>query len=350
MFPVENLKGYQTIENDRHALQNQMNQYYQRKNQWNISKTTAHNILLIGRSRAGKSTVRKTLIDPLSISAQLNLYAETKDVDMASLQVDRMSDRLSSAEQHPNNANDRFILNIIDTPGLFELKKGVELARDNNQLLMTIRNGLKRIGTSYHYICFCISVIDGIRKEDIETLDTALLYFGLATFVEHICIIITRCEMKDDAQRGKLKAELEKELPFVKQLKRGVLFAGCLSHEQYAVVDKTSLAVQLRNVISYRETLLNLFSTPIDPCELKGNETMMPYTTKPVPQPAYDPYSGVGYTPPKKSHSATGSMATAYASAFKATPAPTEPSCACDREVHCKTHCPYRHRDNCLLQ
>lgn len=327
-----------------------MNRFYNENNQWNISQTTIHNIILIGRSRAGKSTVRKTLIDPMSKSVQLHLYAETKDVDLASLQVDQMSDRPPSAEQSRYNANNRFILNIIDTPGLFEIKKDVDVARDNDQLLMTIRNGLTRIGTSYHYICFCISIIDGIRQEDLETLDNVLHYFGMAKFIEHICIIITRCEMKNEAQQAKLKAELETQLPFVKQLKIGVFFAGCLNNDDWKKGNTTSLRFQISNIMSYREKLLKLFTTPTRPCELKGSETMIPRPSKPIPSAISGQNQTGSADQSRRNLNASNPSISRHTSGAPVAITSREPNCGCDKEVHCKTHCVHRNDDRCVVQ
>lgn len=260
-----------------------MDRCLKENNKWNVVKVITHNIILMGRSDSGKTTVKKTLIDPNFKYDQFNPSAETKDVDVVSLQVERMSAPQSPADHSHDNANNRFSLNIIDTPGLFELQKVVGPARDSDRLLMTIRDVLTKIGSSFHYICFCVSVIDGIRKEDIETLHNALRHFGLKKFNEHICIIITRCEMKNDTQRANLEAQLRKELPVVKQFNIKVRFAGCLNDEPPTGRATTSITDQFKNITSYQKELLKLFTTPIQPCELKASDILVPDYMKATP-------------------------------------------------------------------
>lgn len=317
---------------------------------WDIAETKVHNVVLVGRSRAGKSTVRKTLIDPKSPSSQLNLYAETKDVDAVSLQVNQESYRQTSEKQILSSEYHSIVLNIVNTPGLFEVNKDVHLARNNTQLLMTISNGLARIGTSYHYICFCISIVDGIRKEDVDTLNNVLIYFGLDKLIEHICIIITRCEMKDLSQRAKLKAELEAQLPFVKLSKKGVLFAGCLNDADWQTGNATAIDFQFRNIMYYRQALLKLFTTPIKPFELKARETTVSLPSNPTPLYTSGAHGSSRGTSDKKLSSSSIAISNANDQGTTNHGAPQATYCrGCDREVNCKFHCPHESRDKCIL-
>lgn len=81
---------------------NKIHQYYTSHGKYKLREVEHRNIILIGRTRTGMSTVKALLIDPTTVSAEPVLKPGTRDLLLQSL--------------HLNDC--RIVLNIIDTPGL----------------------------------------------------------------------------------------------------------------------------------------------------------------------------------------------------------------------------------------
>ncbi|UJR11059.1 hypothetical protein I4U23_015243 [Adineta vaga] len=171
-------------------------------------KTVQHvNILIIGRTRTGKSTIKTLLVDPTNIPDELTLKSGTKDPHFQSF--------------HLNEKNT--VLNIIDTPGLFERSSNEIDIRDNETIMNTIKMCANMEITKFHAICFCVSLTNGINEQDITSTEKLIEYMG-PEISKNSCLIITHCESKTEAQRENLarsnaaaKKQIEAELQKIQE-------------------------------------------------------------------------------------------------------------------------------------
>ncbi|CAF4681899.1 unnamed protein product, partial [Rotaria sp. Silwood2] len=137
------------------------------------------------------------LINPTNVPDNLTLKSGTRDPQFQAFHLQE---------------ND-IVLNIIDTPGLFEHSNNEVDIRDNDMILKTIGICISMEITKFHVICFCVSLTTGISREDIQSLSLLIDYLGPEAS-KNSCLIITRCESIGEGQRETLKKELMEDAYF----------------------------------------------------------------------------------------------------------------------------------------
>lgn len=345
LFDMDPQVDPQSAEYEQQRLWDDLNRMYETMGIWKAHTVNVQNILIVGRSRAGKTTLQKVLIDPRTMPKDLSLYSQTKRINIASLLVNNETQSQSGPPPNSSDNRNSVVLNMIDTPGLFEVSRNDgELARANRDLLGTIEKDVKRMGSLFHYICFCISVTDGFRTEDQITMDSILQYFGGDELAKNACVIITRCESKTKEQLEQLKREVQSKLPIVRKFQHGIFFSGAFKFEDWTQGNNEALRRQNKKVLVYRNMLLDLFTKPIKPLELTDNDTVYvkddsvrkrasPNSTDPNPRvnPAMPSFGAL--VPTTLSIPRTTGTSLPYDRRI-------EPDCMnCPRELHCRIHC-----------
>ena len=208
------------------------------------------NILIIGRTRTGKSTIKSMLIDPTKPPQDLTLKSDTKGAQFQSFHLQEKD----------------IVINIIDTPGLFERSSNEVDIRDNETILKTIEMCINMEITKFHVICFCVSLTSGINKEDITSLELLIQYLGEETS-KNSCLVITHCESKTEEQREKLQQELVQDLYFKKIapfFKLGILFSGSINRDDFNL-GNDSVYEQFFTISEYRAKLIEMFLSVKEP-------------------------------------------------------------------------------------
>ncbi|CAF3946686.1 unnamed protein product, partial [Rotaria sp. Silwood1] len=91
----------------------------------------------------------------------------------------------------------------------------------------------------------------------------------------HLCMIITRCESKDDAQRDKLLDEFKNDTEHKRiseSFGRGIHFFGALNHDDWNRANE-ALIDQFETVYNYRKNLLRLIRTDIKPFHMPADQS-----------------------------------------------------------------------------
>lgn len=184
-----------TKEGDKYL--NRIKEDYKAHGNFRISRADQRNIMFIGRSRTGKSTIKSILVDPTIVPDDLTLKSGTRNPLFETFHI----------------YDNQIVLNIIDTPGLFERSTEIIDIRDNEAILNTIEVCINREITKFHVICFCVAITVGINQEDIDSLKLLVQFLG-EEISKNSCLIIARCESKNDAQRKKMREELESDAHF----------------------------------------------------------------------------------------------------------------------------------------
>jgi hypothetical protein len=228
---------------------------------YRVSKANHKNIMLIGRTRTGKSTIRALLVDPTKVPEELTLKSDTRDPLFESFHA----------------SDNKMVLNIIDTPGLFERGSGEIDIRDNDTILRTISFCVNMEITKFHVICYCIAITNGINAEDIKSLELLIEHFG-RNLADNSCLIITHCESKTEDQLELYKRELLQDQYFkniASYFKLGIWFSGSLNRDDYNKGHE-NLKDQYVTICEYREKLIQLFTCgTVDPfpiCQLVENQ------------------------------------------------------------------------------
>lgn len=238
----------------RENILNDVIKEYRDYGKYHITRAEQRNIMLIGRTRTGKSTIKSLLVDPTVVPSDLTLKSDTRDPIFESFHIN----------------DNKMILNIIDTPGLFEHSSTEVDVRDNQAIMRTIEICANRELTKFHAICFCVAITTGINKEDITSLKLLAQFLG-DEISRNSCLIITRCESKNKAQHAKMRAELMEDVYF-KEIehffKLGVFFSGSLNPDDYEQAND-SLYQQFFTICDYRADLIKLFTSDIEPFLIK---------------------------------------------------------------------------------
>ena len=234
----------------RQEIMNEIKGDYEKNGKYQVSEAEHKNIILIGRTRTGKSTIKSLLVDPTVVPGDLTLKAGTRNPIFQAFHV----------------RDNKIVLNVIDTPGLFEHSNSEIDIRDNQVILDTIQMCANREITKFHVVCFCISITTGINKEDLESLQLLVKFLGEG-ISKNSCLIITRCESKDEVQRKTMEQELLEDVYFkniAPFFQLGIRFSGSLNPDDYNKATD-NLYDQFFTISDYRMELIKLFTSGIEP-------------------------------------------------------------------------------------
>jgi len=134
-------------------------------NPYSLEETQTRNILIVGRTRSGKSTAVGILKDPCHEPKEMSIFSDTVDPKYQSFALD---DKVK---------NIKYTINVIDTPGLKEVKQiGVD-ARNDSVILNTINYCLKNEITKINLLLIFISFELGVTNDDLDSFQTFLEKF-----------------------------------------------------------------------------------------------------------------------------------------------------------------------------
>lgn len=136
------------------------------------------NVLLIGRSQVGKSTIIKVLLDP-SYNVEARGFSDTTEPACRQLAV------------RNNESNACYRLNIIDTPGLGESMQHVE-PRSNVELMRLMGQFLALNISALNAVCF-VSRASKTHLHDINIFNQIMDYFG-REFSTISMMVLTHCD------------------------------------------------------------------------------------------------------------------------------------------------------------
>ena len=186
------------------------------------------NILLVGRSQVGKSTLIESLKDSAYSSSRTGI-SQTREPSYKQL-------TLTS-----NDDGQQYTLNIIDTPGLREIRHDPNETSSDEQLLDLMRklfdDGRVR---SLNIIAF-VSKMGYTHQNDIDTFKSLIDFFG-PQFSSISVLILTHCDKIPNDAMKKLTHELKTHpecAEVVKYFKLGVHYHGTLDVDDLETYDET---------------------------------------------------------------------------------------------------------------
>eukprot|EP01087_Luapelamoeba_hula_P008270 TRINITY_DN2063_c0_g1_i1.p1 TRINITY_DN2063_c0_g1~~TRINITY_DN2063_c0_g1_i1.p1 ORF type:complete len:494 (+),score=69.21 TRINITY_DN2063_c0_g1_i1:2-1483(+) len=235
------------------------------------------NVLFVGRSRAGKSTIVSCLQNPFQWGDVPSLYHQTRDPCMHSVSVSRQSTDGASLDTQG------YLVNFIDTPGLFERTPKSDLGqepdsagnlavgqrRQNKTLRQLICTFLKDAVPDVHLVCFVVSFEAGVSSDDLHAISEMLEEFDRTKY--QLCLLVTRCERKLPIQRKNLERQIQ-AVPELRQafgVTQGdqsdqdgvsfpkILFIGSVSHEDVERGDVSAVQRSLSNILGLRSAILD---------------------------------------------------------------------------------------------
>lgn len=224
---------------------NQVYEDYQRQelqhNHVQHQRCLNRNVLLIGLPKSGKTTLIHILDDPQYVSEELSLLSLSEEAPELLFTISPPSSPLT--------------LNILEIPGT--MINGITDLSQINQLCVDCRL------FNVHLICICASLHTGIDGYVIQSFVRLIEYLGREQLSPHLCLIVTRCESKDEAQQEKLCNELREDVYFssiTRYLGRGIHFSGALNHDDWNRASE-ALYHQFENVYNYRRNIFDLLES-----------------------------------------------------------------------------------------
>lgn len=203
------------------------------------------NVLMVGRSRSGKSTAVEVLRDAGFLAGPMSIYAQTKEPALHKLST----------------------INLLDTPGVDEFSLLPQTQRSNQEITQSIKQSVKlHFGGTVHLVVFFVSIELGLAKSDIQlikALHEEFVVKGKKYTKAAICV--TRAENKDQTRCKEIELELAQE-PFFHSLivdkQCPVFFMGCLAKEELHFLNKPQIRMRFLKVnylrIEFLKWLINL--------------------------------------------------------------------------------------------
>ena len=214
-----------------------------RYNEFQFTHCDERNLVLLGRSRTGKSTVAKVMEDVFHFSEERALFAQTKQIEFHKVKTGTGDGR-------------HYYFNIIDVPGFFDISIDVKQTLSNDQVTQFINKCISQSVCNIHLFAFVFSLNGGINEQDIAAMIYTRNHFkDLST---NMALIITNCEQSTTKQREDLCSNFfEHETVKKNQLKdffkQGVFFMGCLRKESHDQANPQSIQNEYDNVLEMRD-------------------------------------------------------------------------------------------------
>ena len=153
------------------------------------------NVLLLGRSQTGKTTIVKTLLNPSYTSAKTDFsLTSTKNLKLYSLSV------------HNIQSGQNYHVNIIDTPGLKEVLQDGKFQRSNEKIMELVERCIEWNITSLNLVCF-VSKAGDIHLLDQTNFETLQRFLG-SECSKISCLLLTHCDEFTDKRINEFQEKI----------------------------------------------------------------------------------------------------------------------------------------------
>eukprot|EP01087_Luapelamoeba_hula_P019171 TRINITY_DN6321_c0_g1_i1.p1 TRINITY_DN6321_c0_g1~~TRINITY_DN6321_c0_g1_i1.p1 ORF type:complete len:403 (-),score=86.35 TRINITY_DN6321_c0_g1_i1:20-1228(-) len=272
---IDEAREYCAAKKNRRALRAQSD-----PGQWTVVRQETEtasvldplNIILVGRSRAGKSTASKVVVDPYQPAAPMSFYSQTREPFLHKLEATYQPTTQEGEAAPPVPSTYR--LQIMDTPGLCERSStlsGAESARDNAIIQSLIGTFTQTSVKKIHLVCYVCSFESGVSNDDVQAIGQLVQDLRGPP----MCLLVTRCEKKAPRKC----AELEKQIRSVPELRKmfgleneppldgpdpfpKILFIGSINMEDVERNDVHTVSAMIEIIQNSRAAFLQFVTTP----------------------------------------------------------------------------------------
>lgn len=216
------------------------------RNQYQFSQCSDRNIVLIGRTRTGKSTISSVIRDPFYVPPLPSLFACTRNITF---------NRITTT--HRGNA---YFFTIIDSPGLYDSMRNEGERLTNQTIKKHLDQCITKDITHIHAFAFVFSSGSGINIEDIQSM--MFIQKNYPELRNFFVLIITHCEEKNDEERRSFVEEFFQHPDVIKHGLReffglGVYFTGSLRPQLQRLPNLMAARAQATNILEMRKKLLD---------------------------------------------------------------------------------------------
>jgi GTPase SAR1 family protein len=188
------------------------------KDPFPIEETKTRNIIMLGRSGSGKTTAINVIKDICAKPQRRSLFSDTVGARFQSFSLD------------DTKAQIKYTLNIIDTPGVNEVKPMGQDARSDSSILDTVKFCLKNEITKVHALFIYVSFGERIHDLDKKAFQIYLDMFDVEDVAIAFCI--TKSEGRTKKECDEILNDLKSETYFSQVLDKPnvtVFFTGCVN-------------------------------------------------------------------------------------------------------------------------
>jgi len=205
------------------------------------------NVLIIGKAGSGKTTLLEILKNPsFQTSFTQSFFATGSKEAIYTPLVVRNSERRA------------YSINIIDTPGIYEIRASNSDSRSNEQIVKIIQDIVTHSITHLSAIILTIPIDHVINEEDINVLS---IFKGILgdSLKKNTLLVFTKCEQHQFetlAERLNEFLSSEVSLPFLDLCQGGIRFSGAISGEMAKELGTGYETKIISKVVRLRQNIL----------------------------------------------------------------------------------------------
>jgi GTP-binding protein EngB required for normal cell division len=194
-------------------------------------------LLLIGSTRAGKSTICRTLRDSLQEPEKPTFYSATP----------------APTSQQIGG------LRIIDMPGFNDVRIQTRNLLLTNKSILTMLQKQLKDNDPVHRVAFVFNINRGIKQEDIDAMH--FVQSQLPNLAGRTMLVVTHAEELNDYEKDRMTEEFFDHAT-VKQHKlrnffdKEILFIGCIRYESLNQLNYRAVATEHQNVLEMRKNFI----------------------------------------------------------------------------------------------
>lgn len=206
------------------------------------------NILLVGKTTSGKTTLMKVLENEWYKPPTGKLVSGTRAATLTPLTITLPDGK-------------KVCLNVIDTPGLFEKRQKLDDTRTNHVLLEIAQTCLSREITKIHVLCIVAAANSGLLRDDVDAIKELIDFFGAEQIKNNCLLVLTRSENKPASAKTNLRDDL-RDREDLQELNRvfglGISFMGAIDADAVETLGEVIEEPMARRVAEMKDALLDL--------------------------------------------------------------------------------------------
>jgi len=219
-----------------------------------LEETESRNVLMVGRTRSGKSTAVGVIKDLCYSPKEMSIFSDTVNPKFQSFAILNKQDSV------------KLTLNMIDTPGVFEVKEVGQEARTNDMILRVISQCSQNEITKLHCVIIFASFETGVDDHDVKAIKLFSDMFNGA----NIIICITRCEDKPTKWKDNIKKQLTKHTDLSFITAEQIFFMGCFDPNTSPLTDKKEIIECYKRINVMRTGVIKKMFECKDPIQIRG--------------------------------------------------------------------------------